>query len=386
MRRSLFIFIIAALIAFGVYRWLQLGNRLHGHSHGEPFTPAEGPRIDPKDLQVLAALDSEYTRLVQAVVPSVVSITTTRNAPNINPSLALLLQRLGRGNLAQPTHSLGSGVIVSHEGHVLTNHHVIANTDSIQVQLTDGREVPAQLIGSDKDLDIAVLKISADKLEPLPFGDSDAVRPGELVFAVGNPFGLSESVTQGIISAKGRAVKDNIVELLQTDAAVNPGNSGGPLLNVRGEIIGINSSIFSSSDGTWLGISFAIPSNLARHALESVLKNGRIVRGYLGVSMVDNNPNIAKQLGLSDAQGVVIAEVLPNSPAAKAGLKPYDVVRGFNGHNITNLYSFRSHIAEVGVDSKVEMRILRAGQEMTLTAVIEEAPVGLSRGPVPIKR
>lgn len=386
MRRSLFIFIIAALLAFGVYRWLQLDHRLHARDHAEPFTPAEGPRVDPKDMQVLAALDSEYTRLVQAVVPSVVSITTTRNAPNINPSLALLLQRLGRGNLVQPTHSLGSGVIVSREGHVLTNHHVIANMDSIQVQLTDGRAVAAQVIGSDKDLDIAVLKISADKLEPLPFGDSDAVRPGQMVFAVGNPFGLSESITQGIISAKGRAVKDNIVELLQTDAAVNPGNSGGPLLNVKGEIIGINSSIFSSSDGTWLGISFAIPSNLARHALESVLKKGRIVRGYLGVTMVDNNPDIAKQLGLPDAQGVVIAEVLPNSPAAKAGLKPYDLVRSFNGYPITNLYSFRSHIAEVEVDSKVELHVLREGQEITLSAVIEEAPVGLSRGPVPIQR
>ena len=145
MRRSLFIFIIAALIAFGVYRWFELGNRLHGHSHSEPFTPAAGPRVDPKDLQVLAALDAEYTRLVQAVVPSVVTITTTRNAPNINPSLALLLQRMGRGNLTQPTHSLGSGVIVSGEGHILTNHHVIANMDEILVQLTDGRTVPAAM-------------------------------------------------------------------------------------------------------------------------------------------------------------------------------------------------------------------------------------------------
>lgn len=386
MRRSLFIFIIAALIAFGVYRWFELGNRLHGHSHSEPFTPAAGPRVDPKDLQVLAALDAEYTRLVQAVVPSVVTITTTRNAPNINPSLALLLQRMGRGNLTQPTHSLGSGVIVSGEGHILTNHHVIANMDEILVQLTDGRTVPARVIGSDQGLDIAVLKINADKLEPLPFGDSDSVRPGQLVFAVGNPFGLQETVTQGIVSAKDRAVKDSVVELLQTDAAVNPGNSGGPLLNVRGEIIGINSSIFSSSDGTWLGISFAIPANLARHALESVLKNGRIVRGYLGISMVDNTPEIAKELGLSDAQGVVIAEVVPNSPAAKAGLKQYDLIRGFNGHSITNFYSLRSHLAEAEVDSKVELRILRGSQEMTIAANIEEAPAGLSRGPIPIQR
>jgi serine protease Do len=207
-----------------------------------------------------------------------------------------------------------------------------------------------------------------------------------VVFAVGNPFGLQETVTQGIISAKGRAVRDSVVELLQTDAAVNPGNSGGPLLNVKGEIIGINSSIFSSGEGTWLGISFAIPSNLARHALESVLKKGRIVRGYLGISMVDNTPEIAKQLGLRDAQGVVIAEVAPNSPAAKAGLNQYDLIRGFNGHSITNFHSLRSHLAEAEVGSKVELHILRGNQEMTITANIEEAPVGLSRGPIPIQR
>jgi Do/DeqQ family serine protease len=386
MRRSLFIFIIAALAAFGLYRWLQLDHRLHSGNNAEPFTPAEGPRIDPKDVQVLSALDSEYTRLVQAVVPSVVSITTTRKAPNINPSMALLLQRLGQGNLTQPTHSLGSGVIVAREGYVLTNHHVIANMDQIEVQLTDGRTVPAQVIGSDKDLDIAVLKISADKLEPLHFGDSDAVRPGQMVFAVGNPFGLQETVTQGIISAKGRAVKDSVVELLQTDAAVNPGNSGGPLLNLRGEIIGINSSIFSSNSGTWLGISFAIPSNLARRALESLLKKGRIVRGYLGVTMADNSAEIAQKLGFPDTQGVVVVEVLPGSPAGKAGLQPYDLIRGFNGRPVANIYALRSRVAEVDVNSKVQLTILRNAKELTLTAEIEETPAGLSTGPILIPR
>ena len=198
--------------------------------------------------------------------------------------------------------------------------------DKIEVQLTDGRVVPAQLIGSDEQTDIAVLKIPADKIEPLLLGNSDEVKVGQLVFAVGNPFGFEETVTQGIVSAKGRrAMADSGVEFFQTDAAVNQGNSGGPLLNVKGEIIGINSAIFSNSEeGAWLGISFAIPSNVARRALESVLKTGRIVRGYLGVTMVDIkdiNPETIRSLHLPDNEGVVVARVLPGSPAEKAGLQ-----------------------------------------------------------------
>ncbi len=372
MRRALFIVLLVVLVGFGFYRWHRLnGGALPGASGAKKYTPAEGLRIDPKDVQVLTALDAEYSRLVAAVVPSVVSITTSRAAPAQDP-LELFF---GNGQ-ARGQHAQGSGVIVSKEGHILTNHHVIAGMEKIEVQLTDGRRVPAQMIGTDEVTDIAVLKINAPNVVPLALGDSDAVRVGQMVFAVGNPFGLQETVTQGIISAKGRrAFADSGVEFLQTDAAVNQGNSGGPLLNLRGEIIGINSAIFSTSrEGAWLGISFAIPANVARRALESVLKTGRIVRGYLGVLMQGLTPELARQLGLSDARGAVVLGVLPGSPAAGAGLRERDVIRSFNGRGITDVYVLRELLAEADLNTKVELGIVREGREMTVVAEVVEAP------------
>ena len=366
MRRILFIVLLVALIAFGFYRWHRLNTLAQsGLPGGKKYTPAAGPRIDPKDLQVLTALDAEYTRLTAAVMPSVVSIATTRTVPR-PPFFP-----------PQVESALGSGVIVSQEGHILTNHHVVAGMETIVVQLTDGRLLPAQLIGTDEVTDIAILKVTAPDLVPLPFGDSDAVRVGQLVFAVGNPFGFQASVTQGIISGRDRrASADSGVEFLQTDAAVNEGNSGGPLLNIRGEIIGINSRIYSrAQQTTWLGISFAIPANVARRALESVLKTGRIVRGYLGVTMLGLTPETAHQLGLPDTTGALVLEVLPGSPAEKAGLQPRDLIRRFNGRTLADIYALRERLAETDLHTQVTLGILRAGRELTLTAEIVEAPV-----------
>jgi len=391
MRRTLFIFLITALIVFGAYRWWQLHHRAHTSGHGaEQYTPADGPRIDPKDVQMLTALDAEYTQLVQAVIPSVVSITTERHLPTQGPGVLDPLQFFLRnhrlpGPQDQVQISLGSGVIVSHEGHIITNHHVLAGKDKIEVQLTDGRTLPAQLIASDEQTDIAIVKITADNIEPLLLGDSDNVRVGQMVFAVGNPFGLQESVTRGIISAKGRrAVADSGVEFFQTDAVVNQGNSGGPLINLRGEIIGINSAIANSKQGTWIGISFAIPSNIAKHALESVLKTGHIVRNYLGVKMVDVTPEYAHLLNLSTLQGVIVAEVLPGSPADKAGLQTGDVIHSVNGHPVHDKFMVRSQIAEADLHAKVQVSIVRSGHEQTVVVDVDEAPVGLDTKPTPI--
>jgi serine protease Do len=393
MRRSLFIFLLAALIAFGIYRWLQLDHRLHTHPVAERYTPADGTKIDPKDVPVLSALDAEYTRLVRAVVPSVVSITSSRQVsaeiPDPKNPFAFLFPNAPPSKPKEQVQ-LGSGVIVSQEGHILTNRHVIANMEKVEVQLTDGRILPAQLIGSDEQTDIAILKITADKIEPLRLGDSDEVHVGQLVFAVGNPFGLQETVTQGIVSAKSRrAMQDSGVEFFQTDAAVNQGNSGGPLLNVRGEVIGINSAIFSNTEeGSWTGISFATPSNVARRDLESLLKTGRIVRGFLGVTVVDikNLPPQGKQmLHLSDKEeGVVVARVVPGSPADKAGLKPGDMILRFNGRAVPDKIFFRSRVAEVDLHTKVQLTILREGQEQTLTVEIIEAPAGLDYSPTQV--
>ncbi len=384
MRRSFFIFLISALLVFGIYRYEQLvKSSAGGRRVPEHYTPASGPKLDVKDVQVLAALDAEYTRLVTSVVPSVVSITSSRTVrlqQRIDPLDFFFPNRRSRLPIEARQSSLGSGVIVSHEGHILTNNHVIANMEKIEVQLTDGRVEPAQLIGSDDQTDIAVLKIDAKNLEPLPFGDSDQVRVGQMVFAVGNPFGLQETVTQGIISAKGRrAVADSGNEFLQTDAAVNQGNSGGPLLNVRGEIVGINSAIYSNSDeGTWLGISFAIPSNTARRTLESLLKSGRVVRGYLGVQMSDLTREAARALGAPDTVGAAVVDVVQGSPAEKAGLKPGDVIRTFNGRPVVDMLAFRSRVAELDIGATVELGVLRAGQPVTLSMTIAESPADLT--------
>jgi serine protease Do len=372
MRRLLFIILLVLLVSFGFYRWHRLnGGALPGAPSAKKYTPAEGPRIDPKDVQVLTALDAEYSRVVAAVVPSVVSITSSRRVPAQDPMELFFGRGQPRGQQAQ-----GSGVIVSKEGHILTNHHVIAGMEKIAVQLTDGRLLAAHMIGTDEVTDIAVLKINAPNVVPLPLGDSDAVRVGQTVFAVGNPFGLQETVTQGIISAKGRrAFADSGVEFLQTDAAVNQGNSGGPLLNLRGEVIGINSAIFSTSrEGTWLGISFAIPANVARRALESVLKTGRISRGYLGVLMQELTPEITRQLGLPDARGAVVLGVLSDSPAARAGLRERDVIRTFQGRVVTDIYLLRELLAQTDLNTKVELGIVREGREMKVVAEIAEAP------------
>lgn len=378
MRRSFFIFLLSALIVFGVYRYLQLSKQSPGRRVSERYTPAEGPKLDLKDMQVLSAMDAEYARLIDAVMPSVVSITSYRTLRMQRPvdPFELFFPNRRRAPQEQTQSSLGSGVIVSKEGHIMTNHHVINGMEKIEVQLTDGRVIPAKILGSDEQTDIAVLKIDADKIEPLPFGDSDQVRVGQMVFAIGNPFGLQETVTQGIVSAKGRkGVADSSVEFLQTDAAVNQGNSGGPLLNLRGEIVGINSAIYSNSEeGGWLGISFAIPANTAQRTLESLLKSGRVIRGYLGVQMGNLNAQSARLLRAPDTEGAIVAGIIPGSPAEKAGLQQYDIIRSYNGQKIADVRALRRAIAETEVNGNVELRVLRAGEEVTLHAQIVEAP------------
>ncbi len=366
MRRTFFLLLIAALVGFGWWRYQHLTTPATG------FTPADKPRLDPKDLQILTALDEEYTRLADAVVPSVVSITSSNPRQN-NPTNALELFLFGGHNRAQ-RYSLGSGVIVSKEGHILTNNHVIQGMTTIAVQLTDGREVPARFIGADPSTDIAVLQINVPNLTPLLLADSENVRVGQVVFAIGNPFGLQETVTQGIISARGRrAMSDSDVEFLQTDAAVNEGNSGGPLLNLRGEIVGINTAIFSKTGGN-IGISFAVPSNTARRTLESVLATGRAVRGYLGVVLQAMSPELAAQLGAADPRGAIITDVAPGSPAEAAGLQPGDIIRKIGSRPILTLPDVRSRVAELKVGAKAEIVIERGGRSISVSATIAEAP------------
>jgi len=375
MRRFVFFVLVAALLIFAYQRWRQA----HDASRETPgYTAPAASAVDAKDVELLAAMDAQYTKLVDSVVPSVVSINTSAQVLLSYVDPRDIFQRLRQG--IGEKSALGSGVIVSAEGHILTNHHVIAGMQQIHVQLMDGRVFPAKVIGSDPATDIAVLQIEATGLKPLPLGDSDLVRVGQTVVAVGNPFGLQETVTRGIISAKGRILRDSDVELFQTDAAINPGNSGGPLLDVHGEIIGINMAILSktgassSQAGGWEGISFAIPANVARRTFESILKSGRSNVGYLGVTAGSLNAVLANQLGTRDLQGAVITAIAPGSPAAVAGIQQFDIVRTFNGARIANADALLDRIAKAGIGSKVQLGISRGKLSGTVTAEIHELP------------
>ena len=342
----------------------------------EKYSLATTPTVDPKDVAGLENLNRERRALVSAIIPSVVSIKTSKKVAvrkqyqldpgdffNRNPR-----QFRNPNEEAMVQNSLGSGVVVTSEGHIITNNHVVDQVDEIEVQLSDGRTKKARLVGSDAVVDLAVLKVDDAGLKPLKFGDSDAMQAGDFVVAIGNPFGFEETVTDGIISSKGRPNRvDGFGDYLQTNAAINPGNSGGPLVNLRGEIIGINTAIISRSGGSQ-GIGFAIPSNSVKVALESLLKNGRIIRGYLGIQARPTTQ------GVSETDGVIVDDVIPNSPAAEAKLKRDDVIKKFNGHNVRNITELRSLVSQVELNKKVELDVLRNGNTLKVTAEIKEQP------------
>jgi serine protease Do len=322
------------------------------------------------------------------VIPSVVAVKTSkkigiRREYGLDPfEFFFRNQRQFRNpnDEALVQNALGSGVIVTNEGHIITNNHVVDQVDEIEVQLSDGRMKKARLVGADSQVDLAVLKIDDPGVKPLKLADSDTVQAGDFVLAIGNPFGFEETVTEGIISSKGRPNRtDAFGDLLQTDAAINPGNSGGPLINLRGEVIGINTAIISRTGGSQ-GIGFAIPSNTIRTALESLLKQGRIIRGYLGIQTRALQPG---QNG-TENEGVIVDQVVPGSPAAEAQLQKGDVIRKFNGHEIKNFPALRSLVAQAQLNKNVELEIVRDGKPLKVTTQIKEQPVDYqSAGVVP---
>lgn len=376
MRRFLVLLLLVGLGLFGYFLWHM---RAPGPAIARNLTSAVPARVESKDVSTLVAMDGEFTHLIQSVVPAVVSVTTSRRVrvPLID-SMDQLLGWRGRTTERTQPAGIGSGVIVSKEGHVLTNHHVIEGSQEFTVQLTDGRSLPAKLIGSDPNVDIAVLQIDPKDTVALPLGDSDKVLVGQNVVAVGNPFGLQETVTRGIVSAKGRALRDSGVEFFQTDAAVNPGNSGGPLINLHGEVVGINSAIYSET-GSWAGISFAIPSNVARRTLETLIKFGHPVHGYLGTHFMSLNPSVAGQFGLGDTHGALITAVVSGSPAEGAGLQPGDIIRTYNGRPVDDAGAFRAIIGAAPIGSKAELKIIRKGEEKTVTTEVAALPESLAR-------
>jgi serine protease Do len=345
----------------------------------EKFTPADKPSLDLNSVDVLQRLDEEYTKVTAAVVPSVVSITTTRTVTRRMPidPLELFLGRRFPDQAQQKVTSLGSGVIVSKEGHIVTNNHVLNGTSDVTVQLNDGREAKAKIVGTDAQIDLAVLKIDLPNLSPLSLGDSDKVKVGQIVMAIGNPFGLEESVSQGIISAKDRrAMNDSQVEFFQTDTAINPGNSGGPLVNIRGEVIGLNSAIYSESGGNQ-GIGFAIPSNVVKAAMGSIISKGRVIRGYLGVAIQSVTKEIAEQFKLDSVRGALVTDVTPGSPAEKAGIIRGDVIRKVNDYDVKDTISLVNRIAEADVGSSLRIDLVRDGAAKSVMAQVAEQPADL---------
>jgi serine protease Do len=324
--------------------------------------------------------------VAERVVPSVVNISATRALTRRGQGDSFHGEQFRGdmfGNRPPPNHppvpqdpeaqSLGSGVIVSADGVLLTNNHVVEQAAEIKVTLSDGREFKAEVVGTDPRSDVAVVRISetvAD-LQPLPFGDAESLRLGEVVLAVGNPFGVGQTVTMGIVSAKGRSGVGLVdyEDFIQTDAAINPGNSGGALVNMRGELVGVNTAILSRTGGSQ-GIGFAIPTTMVRPIMDGLLTKGAFTRGHLGVMIQELDKNLAAGLGLSLDRGVVISDVTLGSPANKAGMRRGDVVRTLDGKDVASVNDFRNRIAGLGPGAEVVLGVVREGKDTTLKATL----------------
>jgi Do/DeqQ family serine protease len=333
---------------------------------------------------VLAALPAEaegtplptLAPMVKRVSPAIVNISASgtvdirRQNPLFEDPFFRRFFQIPEEQLRRPTQSLGSGVIVdAAEGIILTNHHVVEAADQINVTLLDNRQLTAEVVGSDEGSDIAVLKVNADNLSQIELGDSDAIEVGDFVVAIGNPFGFSHTVTSGIVSALGRhgLNPEGYEDFIQTDASINPGNSGGALINLRGELIGINSAIISGSGGN-IGIGFAIPINMARAVMQQLIQFGEVRRGQLGVQILDVTPQIAEASGLDVSEGALVSQVVPGSPAEEAGIETGDVVVGVNGTPVRGASELRNKIGLLPLDEPVRLEIKREGRTRTVTA------------------
>ncbi|MGM0831636.1 Do family serine endopeptidase [Halomonas qinghailakensis] len=351
-------------------------------TRGEPAANRPAPEIRQAEPLNRNQGPASYSNAVNQAAPAVVNIYSSRIVERDQHPLMSdpFFQQFFSGDDAT-THqrmlsSLGSGVIVSQDGYVLTNHHVINGADQIQVALRDGRETLAEVIGTDPESDLAVLRIVLDDLPVIELADSEQVAVGDVALAIGNPFGVGQTVTMGIISATGRShLGLNAYEdFIQTDAAINPGNSGGALVNPDGALVGINTAIFSRSGGSQ-GIGFAIPANLAHSILNELVTRGRVIRGWLGIEAQALSRELAASFGLRTPQGVIVAGVVKDGPAAKAGLQPGDVLLSIDGQVILDARATMSDIASIPPGTELPLTVVRGGERMDITLEVGERPV-----------
>ncbi len=384
VRRWVATVVVLAAIIGGVA--LDIGLR-HWSGRTVFGAPALSLNIAHDDKPVLlGSLDNGFASVLKPALPAVVNISTSKVVKN-KPDEGMFNDPFFRqffgnqfGNQGQPRsereHSLGSGVIVTSDGTILTNNHVVDGATDIQVYLSDNRQFAAKLIGTDPKTDVAVIKINATGLPTLPIGDSSKMQVGDIVLAIGDPFGIGKTATSGIVSATGRGNLgiENYEDFIQTDASINPGNSGGALINLHGSLIGINTAILSGEGGGNQGIGFAIPINLARNVMNQLVEHGKVTRGYLGVHIQDVTPELAKQFGLNQGGGVLIGDVSADTPAAKSGLKSGDVITELNGQPVEAANQLQVQISQMAPGSTVKMKIWRDGKSQDVDVTLGELP------------
>ena len=376
---------VSVLLFAGIAAGLTISSRFDLIDKGGAAT--RPLKISP----ALTQLSDAISDVAAAVTPSVVNISTTKTVKQEtaqnpffdDPFFKRFFGEPDGGNQQREfkERSLGSGVIVSPDGYIVTNNHVVEGATEIKVVLANRDEYKGKVIGADPKSDVAVVKIDAKGLPAISWGDSDKLRAGDLAMAVGSPFGLNQSVTLGIISAVGRAnvgIAD-IEDFIQTDAAINPGNSGGALVNMRGELVGINTAIFSRTGG-YQGIGFAVPVKMVKQVMDSLIKTGKVVRGWLGVSVQDVTPQLAKQFGIEQPEGALVGEVIKGSPAEKAGIKRGDVIVTFNGKKVEDSGHLRNMAASTPVGSKVNLEVVRDKRKVPVIVVVSEQPKEVAGG------
>ena len=355
---------------------------------GWSYTYAGEAAISKESVDILTKVGQATAEIVDAVRPAIVNISTTRTVKLQGGGDQFLddpfFRRFFGDRFQTPKErkslGLGSGVIVDADGYILTANHVIQGADEIKVTLSDKREFKGKIVGSDIMTDIGVVKIDAKDLPSVKMGDSAKLRVGETVLAIGSPYGLSQTVTMGIVSAVGRAnvgIAD-YEDFIQTDAAINPGNSGGALVNVRGELVGINTAIFSTSGG-YQGIGFAVPTSMAKAAMDSLINKGKVVRGWLGVSIQSLTPELAKQFELTDGKGVLVGDIVEDSPADKGGLQRGDIIVEVQGKKIDDPNQIRNMVAGIEPGQEIEMKIIRENKPITKNVTVSELPTDVQK-------